>query len=360
MISTRALAAGTDSSVGIGGDFALDWVGIQAGTAAKRLFATGRDALAAIVRDKPGVWLVADFTCPAVPAMLQKCGCVPTPYPWLDPWTADLSRLKEILPRARGIVVPFYMGLPPDGDIWEAVPRVGLCVVEDRCQSVGPPPSPREMRGDFAIGSYRKWLATPDGAYCVAARGAAPRPSRLANLEMVRLRLAAALLRHVRATSRAASDPSWEDAQVSLFAAGEAAADGQVLGACASGVSERLVREADFAAIRRRRVANQAILAAGLADTLAVRVLQPRRGTGPRRGAPLLALPVLCRDRNRLRTRLTRAGVYCAVHWKDGNWSGATGPARRLAASVLSLPIDQRYGSSDMKRIIALVREWKS
>lgn len=63
---------------------------------------------------------------------------------------------------AVGIVVAFYMGMEPVHELWQALSDFDLCIIEDRCQCVGVP-SKESLRGDYAIGSFRKWLAVPDG-----------------------------------------------------------------------------------------------------------------------------------------------------------------------------------------------------
>ena len=67
--------------------------------------------------------------------------------------------------------------------------------------------------------------------------------------------------------------------------------------------------------------------------------------------APLLALPLACADRDETWRRLAAAGIYCAVHWRDGDWSGAGGRPRAWAESLLSVPVDQRYDPEQLARI---------
>jgi hypothetical protein len=58
--------------------------------------------------------------------------------------------------------------------------------------------------------------------------------------------------------------------------------------------------------------------------------------------------------RDALRTHLAGQRIYCAVHWPLDHLSADGFEAeRRLAAEVLTLPIDQRYGPGDLARIIA-------
>jgi hypothetical protein len=363
----------------LAGDFALDWPALWGTKGDCGLFSTARDAVVAIIEGDSrtrGKWLVPDFMCPVVPATLVRYGLPVEPYPWLTPWEPDWNGLRDRLTDASGVVVPFYMGLRPDEKVWELLAGLSGRVIEDRCQCVGPAPDPEDLRGDYAIGSYRKWLPTPDGAFCVRRNGPAPRPTSEPNRMMVRLRLAAGLLKQAREDGVAPGlDMLLETAQVDLFREGELCSDpnGRTLqpagpashpeielgaaGRRASRLSELLVQSADIEGIRARRLRNQSWLAAQLTDNSQVRLLEPFSGAIRKSEVPLLALPVLCRDRDAVREKLYENRVFCAVHWVDGNWSGQDGVPAQLAATVLSLPIDQRYEPEDLERIVEVLRD---
>ena len=59
-----------------------------------------------------------------------------------------------------------------------------------------------------------------------------------------------------------------------------------------------------------------------------------------------------------LRQRLIDNGIFVARYWPDiscGN--NPTSNAVDLATEILPLPIDQRYGVDDMKRIIEIINQ---
>lgn len=339
-----------------GGDFEIDWQDFFAESQSPSLFATGRDALVAILSDKPknqGSWLVPDFICPVVPDTLRYCGMVVRPYGWLTPWRCDIDGLKQLVPGASGIVVPFYMGLPPGADIWEIVSDTSLTVIEDRCQVVGPQPSRETVRGDYAIGSFRKWLPTTDGAYCVARVGSSPRPSRPPNYDMILARLIAALVKQRRIGNPLESTPaSAEDFQVEFFRLGEHLAGVDAGGRAASSIAAALIGNADFKSISERRLTNQKWLISQLEGMADLGFPSDDFIEIARAGVPMLGLPVMCRDRDRIQNKLSARGIFCAIHWRDGNWTRQNGMPATLAAQVLSLPIDQRYDPVRLKRVV--------
>jgi hypothetical protein len=218
----------------------------------------------------------------------------------------------------------------------------GVRVIEDCVQagltaSIG-------THGDHAVTSLRKLLPVPDGALLasvtpVAVDAAPPSDS------FVVARLAAKLLRGARA-----EDASYlrliESSEQSLELAGPR---------CMSWFSDRLLRAIDLPAAAARRRANWTTLFGALKDTPRLRGLVPLFADLDDGEVPLgLPVRVPASKRDALRTHLAGQRIYCAVHWPLDHLSADGFEAeRRLAAEVLTLPIDQRYGPGDLARIIA-------
>ena len=349
----------SNNRITIGGDFALDWNGLCETNTDRSLFATGRAALAAILINESscvGDWLVPDYICPVVPQTLSEGGARPKPYHWHTPWMPDLSQLDRLLDNAAGIIIPFYMGLAPASQLWELLSNRSLVVIEDRCQCVGSFPAPNDLQGSYAIGSFRKWMPTPDGAYCVKRDGAAPLPIGSPDTKLVLARMAAALVKQTRSLDLPLGvDRDVEQAYIELFRLGETWSEFPVKPKPASSVAGYLIRNANFDMICARRIANQTWLAKHLAAKDEVRILEPEPGLLEKQNVPLLAMPVTCSNREAIRRRLASQNIYCPMHWVDGDWTGLGGVAADLAESVLSIPIDQRYELEDLQRIVEVL-----
>ena len=347
------------STISIGGDFSLQCIVFNDDHANSSLFASARDALMSVVLSQnlgEGVWLVPDFTCPVVPDVIKACGSSVLPYKWLNPWTVDPVDLKKKASTAVGIVVPFYMGLEPNSEIWELLKENTICVVEDRCQCVGLPPSVESIKGWCAIGSYRKWMAVPDGAYCVGRSKQLPRPTNAPNIDMVQFRLAAALTKECRKKGLSEKlDRLLEKVSLELFHIGEAMASHTLGGKAGSIISEHLIKKADFTKIRNQRLKNQTVLLSCLRKISSIRILEPAHGALEQAGLPLLAIPITCEDRDSVRLKLSKHNVFCPIHWRDGDWAKNGGLAAALADKELSLPIDQRYNSHEMEYIARIL-----
>jgi dTDP-4-amino-4,6-dideoxygalactose transaminase len=108
----------------------------------------------------------------------------------------------------------------------------------------------------------------------------------------------------------------------------------------------------------RRRTNFQLLLETFQADPALRAVATPLFPALPSRVSPL-AFPVRVRgDRDRLRARLRELGVFCPVHWdlRHEPWITAFPQSRDLAATELSIPIDQRYQADDIVELARRLR----
>ena len=71
-----------------------------------------------------------------------------------------------------------------------------------------------------------------------------------------------------------------------------------------------------------------------------------------------MVYPFVCaKTTDVLREKLRHNRVYCATYWpKLEDWNPSGSDEMYLAHNIISLPIDQRYGEEDMKRIIDLIK----
>ena len=84
--------------------------------------------------------------------------------------------------------------------------------------------------------------------------------------------------------------------------------------------------------------------------------LFPRLGE---RDCPLF-VPILVPGgrRDALRRFLIEQDIYCPVHWPTSSFHRLTEVERRVYDEELSLVCDQRYGETDMERVLQAVEEF--
>lgn len=70
-----------------------------------------------------------------------------------------------------------------------------------------------------------------------------------------------------------------------------------------------------------------------------------------------MIFPYTIEDGQTLRKHLIQNRVFVAKYWPNvDDWAGANASETWMANNILPLPIDQRYGIEDMKRIIELIK----
>jgi len=245
-----------------------------------------------------------------------------------------------------GDVVVFidYFGFPADSTAVARVRKKGAWVVEDAAQallleSAG-------TFGDFVLYSPRKWLGVPDGGIlrinCAAELPGADLEPPPSSWWLDSLR--ASILR--REFDLNGGEREWFE----LFR--KCDAGGPTRPYSMSRLSCLLLQHCfDYQAIAQSRIENYLFLSGELGD-LAV-------FPGLVAGVVPLAFPIVVGERDRVRQALFERDIYPPVHWPiEGVVPKEFAESHQLAAEIMSLPCDQRYDKADMKRIIAVVREF--
>ncbi len=313
------------------------WFELTRGTADHADFGLARSAMTwlmhAQLRPAARVW-VPDFCCAEVPRALSAAGLQVRLYPvdgTLDVNPHDFAQLR----RGDAVVGVSWFGRPPPAALRRlAARREDVLWIDDRAQA----PFGGRHWAAYSIFSLRKIAGVADGAILTSAADALPKRPRarrpldgsfvlpeLSRFEDVGEGANAewhALYRRREARLRAAEIPASRFARV---------------------LAERL----PYAPIRAARRENYALLH----EALGGGPLAPPLAAN---GVPF-AYPLLTDDAASAQRRLARRRVFCARHWAALP-RGAGAAARELAAREISLPIDQRYGPDDMKRLLDILR----
>jgi dTDP-4-amino-4,6-dideoxygalactose transaminase len=236
-----------------------------------------------------------------------------------------------------------YFGFTAPAAWWKAVRATGCLTIEDASQALLT--SGVGRHADYVVYSPRKFLGVPDGGILMWRKAAAapgPRSLEPAPVDGWMHSFEATWLRREQ-DGGGVSGP-WFD----RFRAGEAA---QPCGPFSmSSISRRALeggwdlREA--VAVRRR---NYRRLRDALRPWALFADLPP--GVAP------LGFPVRLPNRDEVRAALIRERIFPPIHWPiHGAVPERFAASHRLAAELMTLPCDQRYGSADMDRIVSVFR----
>jgi hypothetical protein len=256
---------------------------------------------------------------------------------------------STLRPTAEDIVIAVnYFGIR-SGDEWRSWRERNECVlVEDHSHDTVSGWALRS-NAEYAFASLRKTLPVPDGGILWSPRGL-PLPASVPSANPASaLKLAAMLWkrdfleRHlnpeVKAVYRAwqlEGECAFEKSDVTF----------------ATSLSQEYLSAGVPVGWRESRVRNAKCLLAKLSNSTDFR---PIFTDWPEDAAPLGAVFELDsgEQRDALRHHLQENGIYCPVHWPATE--GSDQAARNLAAKLLTIPTDQRYGTSDMEKIASIV-----
>lgn len=293
---------------------------------------------------------------------------------------ADVDELNKLIGQIRPTLIfihPYY-GV----DTWKSSRpffrewrKQGICIMEDVTQSYYLENA--GMEADYCVGSLRKWYAVPDGGF-VALDEELPGDELALDEEFARKKekllqdkweylhgqmehekrqaLKAEYLRKNRETE------SWLDEHTRINAMSEDTA--YIL----SGINEKECES--------RRKENSRYLHEHLGGRTQIVPVFDRECAAEKTEGALgdklsggsvwdaapLYYPVYAKDRDDLQKYLALRGVYAPTLWPVGteNEDVLSQEERYIYEHILALPIDQRYGTQEMKRVVEVLDQYEA
>jgi hypothetical protein len=309
-----------------------------------------RHAVAALVQlnsanlnsaNRPALWLPSYF-CPDVADCCSRY-CEIREYRDLPHW--DGPDWKSLQPQAHDIVLAVnYFGVR-DGEPWKNWREQTACVLlEDHSQD---PFSEwaLESTADFAFASVRKTLPIADGAILWSPKGL-PLPEQPVdgNWSGVALKIAAMIYKAEYLCGHGTDMLKTQFRKLQLK--GEDLMRRSRISAI-SPPSFAYIADGAPKSWRRQRADNAQHLLGNLRQNDRVHCLFERWPDG----AVPFALPIVFaseQERDSCQSLLRENRIYCPVHWVCQT---SDPDALALSKTILSLPVDQRYTSSDMDAI---------
>jgi hypothetical protein len=284
----------------------------------------------------------------------------------------DLEDVEaRIGPRTRAIYVIHYAGFAqPMDDVLSLARRHGLAVVEDCALSLLAAEGTRPLgsAGSLGVFCFYKTLPVPNGGALVVNDGSlagevpAPDPAPLVSTLS---HAAGSLLSNVafrlgdpgeviRTFARRAYAFVRGTTGVRPVSTGTMTFDPALVDLGMSGLSERIARRLDAAAIVAARRRNYFLLLGRLRD-----VAPPILGELPAGACPLF-YPLVCEDKAGVAVYLAGRGIETVDFWRTGHPlcpEEAFPEVRALRRSVLELPVHQDLDPEDMAYVARAVRE---
>ena len=217
-------------------------------------------------------------------------------------------------------------------------PKRGKIIVRDLTHSVF---TKKYNDAEYYFGSLRKWAGFKCGGLAFKKNGKILEPTEVLNNYYI-LRSKAMLLKE-----QYINDEEDNKEYLNIFSEAENLLDGCDVVSSIAG-DENAAKYLDVETIKTIRRRN----AQALIDELKEYCLIKQLG---KNDCPLF-VPILYKNRDKLRKYLVEKEIYCPIHWPKP--FKKTGMSDLLYEQELSLVCDQRYTIEDMKRIVKTVKEF--
>ena len=286
------------------------------------------------------VWLPS-YLCPIL-IDGARAAATPVRFYGLDARLRPESTAFDALEAGDAVVVIHFFGWPSSIVEQVRAQHDRVFLIEDATQALLSADIGR--LGDAVIHSPRKFLGVPDGG-------------------VLTLRQPDVALR----PASAAAPSAWWDDQLGAAEGRRDFDDGLIsdrgwfdrsqraqrhhpIGSYAMSAHTRSVlwSPIDYGEIARRRRHNHQLLHGHLGDLALL-------GDLPASAVPM-GYPVYTERRDRIREALFEAEIYPSIHWSiEAAVPTAFERSHLLASRILTLPLDQRYGETEMERMAAIV-----
>lgn len=320
---------------------------------------TGRSAIQFVINSieerKPKIKKVAvlpSFTCDTVFEPFLKSGYEVYYYPVERDLRTKSDAILETVIKHDASIVLFHRYFGFDtldrqvDSLCKDLSEMGKYTIEDCTQCLYS--SIPRADSDYKVGSIRKWTGTPDGGFAVCREGRfSEKPQRPDEvLEAAKIKASYAKYQYLF------EHKGDKGEMLAMYRAAEDLLDNQKDIYCISDMSAKVQANLNVCELENKRRENYEILSKELK-----RLVKPVFVINNKE-VPLY-FPVLVDDRNSLQKHLVANAIYAPVVWpKDDRQPRQCDGAENAYDYLLCIPIDQRYGSDDIERIVEVINDF--
>lgn len=222
----------------------------------------------------------------------------------------------------------------------------GCILIEDLTQCIFS--TQRSKIFDYFTGSYRKWFPIPDGAFVIGKDLSVEVFEE--NIDFVRP-MADAM--YLRGTFLQTGDNNIKEISRRVGKVAISHISGKIEPHIMSGLSQLLLSRIDIETTKKKRFVNYRFLYDHLQGNSICRPVD--RNMDELTCAPLF-FPIYMKDRSAFQKRLAQQEIYAPVLWPVHTDALLINDrVKKIYDEILMLPIDQRYGKDDMKRIVKVI-----
>lgn len=225
--------------------------------------------------------------------------------------------------------------------------KKNLYIIEDCTQSMYSDFG--RLDADFYVGSIRKWCGVPDGGFAVCKNGCFEKKPRISDVVLEKLKLEASIKKYEYIYNNKGD----KDEFLLKYKEAEDWLDNQVRQYNISTSSIKIQSSLDVVSLKSKRRRNYRILLEGIKG---INGISPIFKEISDNVVPLY-FPLYCDCRERIQKELRDNRIYAPIIWpKNDNCPTVRGDAEYIYNHILCIPIDQRYDSDDMNRIVNILK----
>ncbi len=230
----------------------------------------------------------------------------------------------------------------------------GTIIVEDITHSFLNDTQRIYIDADYEFCSLRKWSGISDGGYAISLCGTSLQKPTAPMSQFTTLRHEA---REVKANYVSSLDAKTKEEYLRLYEEAEEIIDQDVGLYKMSDQAYDDYIHLDFDFIKTRRRENYEFLLENLKSDY----IQPIFPYLPEGVTPIMFPVYIPKHRTELRSYLIENRIYCPIHWPAPVQldKHAKESSRRIYDEIMSIPCDQRYGISDMERLVSVISSFK-
>lgn len=263
--------------------------------------------------------------------------------------TADEIIRGQELTQASVLIVHRYYGfdtLPGFNQVVEVLRAKGVVIIEDCTQCMYS--TFKVSDADYFVGSIRKWCGVPDGGFAICKEGRLTEKPTVEDEAMVEAKRIASALKYQFLFKHEGDKPTFK----AKYREGESLLDEQHGFYSIGNISSTIQANLNIETLRRQRQSNYQTLLNGLRNVPSFKILFNEL---PDEVVPLY-FPIIVEDREALQGLLADNDIYAPVVWPKPEYCPPICKgAEDVYEKILCIPIDQRYGTDDMDRIVKVI-----
>ena len=305
--------------------------------------------------DNRKIALLPAFTCESVLVSFLDRGYEVYPYPIRRDLTIDWEKFHESVEQLDPsvILVHSYFGFNTIGELKPHVKELrekGIIVIEDQTQTMF---SKNALAGaNYYVGSIRKWMPVPDGAFVSSPIKCTEEDDELACAKVKALTAKGDWM-----LNEVGTKPEFQG----YFRSAEGILDSRKKPYLMSSVAREIYASTDIENVRKIRRSNCQQLISGIlvSKVLSEKLVLPVSEIGAEE-CPF-HLPVLVKEgRIELQQYLASKDIFATVIWGCPEEYKETidEDSKYVYDHILCFHVDQRYDESDMNRILDVLNEY--